>query len=97
MTKLHEIFPTVTAQVLDFLIEEFEKDPNKDFDRYMISRGADVTTRSLVRHLPILKKEGVITLTRKGGQNRKLEFYKLAKTMRTGGLIKFAEVPDDTN
>jgi len=91
MTKLYEIFPCVAAKILDYLVSEYEKNPHKDFDRYMISRGGNITTRSLNRWLPILKKASLIRLTRKGGVNEKLEFYQLSDNISTNHLVKFWE------
>jgi len=91
MAKLYEIFPVVSAKILDYLINEYEQNPHKDFDRYMIARGANVTTRSLNRWLPVLKNEALITLTRKGGTNEKLEFYKLTESIAVNHFVKFWE------
>jgi len=91
MTILHDIFPSVSAKILQYLISAFEKNPHVDYDRYMISRNAGITTRSLARWLPILRKEGLITLTRHGGTNELLEFYRLSDNIATNHLVKFWE------
>jgi len=91
MTILYDIFPSVSAKILQFLISAFEKNPHIDYDRYMISRNAGITTRSLARWLPILREEGLITLTRKGGTNELLEFYRLTDSILTRNLVKFWE------
>jgi len=68
MIVLDQVFRSFTyARVLDYLVTQQLDKPGLDYSITEIHKGAGVTTRSLIRVLPDLRKLGLIKVSRKVG------------------------------
>lgn len=76
MMKLVNLFEkSPVAKMLDYLIDEYKKNPSLDHSRDEMGEYTGLTGRTVIRYIGILKQAGIIEVTRLLGN---LEMFKLS-------------------
>ena len=78
--NLAELFPSVNARILDFLIEQTAEEENREFTRVQIQEGSKVHYRSLSMVFSQLEKLEILEHTRDMGKKGFMKLYKLKES-----------------